>query len=71
MKGHDTSPEVARVEQYIYTRQRDGGKPTFQLDIGLLVILYLFVAPRDIRLVFHQEPSTYLTHISYVDLLDL
>jgi hypothetical protein len=40
-EGHDTSPEVARVERYVNTRQGDGGKPTLQLDVSFRFLLTL------------------------------
>jgi hypothetical protein len=46
---HNASPKVARVEWYIDTRQRDGGKPTLQFDVpfGLLLLLCFFVTGLD------------------------
>jgi hypothetical protein len=47
---HDTSPEVAKVERYVATRQGDGGKPTLQLDVtsfSFLLTLCLLIAQLD------------------------
>jgi hypothetical protein len=47
MEGHDTSPEVVRVERYVDTRQ-DGGKPTLQLaSFSFLLTLCLLIARLD------------------------
>ena len=35
-EGHDSSPEVARVEGYVNTRERDGCEATLESDVSLL-----------------------------------
>ena len=46
---HDTSPEVARVERHINTRERDSGEATLELDVtfGLLELLCALEAGLD------------------------
>ena len=40
-EGHDTSPEVARVEWHIDTGKRDGSKAALKLDVALSRLLLL------------------------------
>ena len=40
-EGHDTSPEVARMEGDVNTREGDSGKTTLEGDVALLGLKFL------------------------------